>query len=113
MTSFYLNQYLPLLAFAILTYASVRLYRSGNPVSAALIGVPSIAVFLIKIMTDFIAPQSMEYVYGPDGEVLGAQGAFTFWQNAMFWVYPLSILSISAGVLLLSRQLDALNKQLS
>ncbi|MDQ2075155.1 hypothetical protein [Marinimicrobium sp. ABcell2] len=67
-------------------------------------------MLVIKIMAEFVAPQSMEYVYGPDGDVLGAQGAFTVWQSAMLWVYPLSILSISAGVLYLSRQAPALNK---
>lgn len=108
----YLNIYGPLVAFGLLAFSSVMLFLRGYPGPSILIGTPSALLMLLKAIVDFAGPGSVEYVHGPEGEVLGATGAFSVWQQAMFWVYPLAILAIAVGALWLASSLPTLNKPL-
>lgn len=105
MTHLYLNQYLPILAFIVLVFASIKVFRNGHTLPSILIGAPAAATVLLKIITEFTAPQNIGYVYSPEGEALGAHVAVNVWQQGLFWVYPIAILSIAVGVLMLVRQL--------
>lgn len=112
MIEYYLNIYGPLVAFGLLVISSVVLFLRGYSGPSILIGIPSALLVCLKAMAIFSGPDSLEYVHGPEGGVLGAAGAFSVWQQTMFWVYSGAILSIAAGVLWLALNLQALNKPL-
>ena len=108
----YLNIYGPLVAFGLLAVSSVVLFLRSYSGPAILIGASSVLLVLLKAIVYFDGPGSIEYVHGSEGEVLGATGAFSVWQQAIFWVYPIAIFAIAAGVLWLASSLPTLNKPL-
>ena len=112
MIEFYLNIYGPLAAFGLLAVSSVMLFLRGYSGPAILIGAPSVLLIFLKVMVGFVGPGSVEYVHGSEGEVLGAAGVFSVWQQAMFWIYPAAILAIAVGALWLAANLPTLNKSL-
>ena len=108
----YLNIYGPLVAFGLLAVSSVMLFLRGYSGPSILIGTPSALLMHLKAIVDFAGPASVEYMHGPEGEVLWATGGFSVWEQAMFWVYPVAILSIAVGALWLASSLPTLNKPL-
>ena len=105
MADVYLNIYGSLLAFGLLVIASVMLARRGYSEPAALVGVPSLVLMLFKAMAEITGPGPFEYVHGRDGEILGAAGAISVWQQAVFWIYPVAMIAIAAGLLWLALSL--------
>lgn len=112
MAESYLNIYGPLAAFGLLAISSVVLFLRSYSGPAILIGTPSVLLVILKAMVVFSGPGSMEYVHGSEGEILGATGAFSMWQQIIFWAYPIAIFLIAVGVLWLASRLPTFNKPL-
>jgi len=108
----YLNIYGPLVAFGLLALSSVMLFLRGYSGPSILIGTPSALLMLLKAIVEFAGPGSVGYVHDHEGDILGATGAFSVWQQAMFRVYPVAILAIAVGALWLASSLPHLNKPL-
>lgn len=112
MIGFYLNIYGPLLAFGLLVVSSVILCSRGFLGPALLIGVSSAISMFLKAMANFTGPASVEYMRGPVGQVLGAIGTFSVWQQTIFWAYPIAIITRAVGVFWLVFSISTLNKPL-
>ena len=108
----YLNMFGPLVGFALLIISAVFIGLRGYPGPATLIGVPAASIVILKLGAAFRNTGAVEYMHGPEGEVLGATGVIGIWQQALFWVSPVAIIFIAVGLAWLAVSLPTLNKPL-
>ena len=100
-------------ALVTLVVSSVFLFRARYIASSLLIGVSALAMLILDVMHKITFSQKLvEYSHDHQGNVLGANIEFTFWQSTALWVNPIGIILISVGLLIVSKQLVALNKAL-
>jgi len=69
-------------------------------------------VFL-KVMAGFSGSGSIEYLHGSKGEVLGATGAFSMWQQTILWAYPIALFAIAIGIFWLASSVTTFDKPLT
>jgi hypothetical protein len=83
------------------------IYKKGYKKAAALIGISSFTVSILKILHVLSFNQDLvSYEHTPQGSVTHAIIELTLWQNISLWADPIGTLLIAMGIFILARKIS-------